>query len=135
MSEKELKDAIEIAQRSGRVYVIRTKAGGFFGVQAGTVGSQGRQGSETLGRRDRRARLLHGGGDRVGAQLLGHRARVAHQYQIAYQPTNDKYDGKFRQIEVRRRSQRPQVRTKRGYNAEPPRTMSVSSGNGRSNEQ
>src|SRR5262249_56518253 len=37
-SERSLQEAIEIAQSSETtVYVISTKAGGFFGVQAGTV--------------------------------------------------------------------------------------------------
>ena len=42
-SERKLKEVIDIAQRSETpVYVISTESGGFFGVQAGTGGSQGR---------------------------------------------------------------------------------------------
>lgn len=137
VSEKELKDAIEIAQRSETVvYVISTKAGGFFGVQAGTVDRKEdkevkRLAEETGGRAFFTAEVIE-----LERSFSAIARELRSQYQIAYQPTNDKYDGKFRQIEVRLPNHKDlKLRTKRGYNAVPPRTMSVSSGNGRSNEQ
>jgi Ca-activated chloride channel homolog len=137
VSEKELKDAIEIAQRSETVvYVISTNAGGFFGVQAGTVDRKEDKAikslaEETGGRAFFTAEVIE-----LERSFSAIARELRSQYQIAYAPTNDKYDGKFRQIEVRLPNHKDlKLRTKRGYNAVPPRTMSVSSGNGRSNEQ
>ena len=66
-SERNLKDAIDIAQRSETtIYVISTESGGIFGVQAGMGDRKGGQRNQAVGRRDRRARILHRGSDRVG---------------------------------------------------------------------
>jgi hypothetical protein len=46
------------------------------------------------------------------------------QYLIAYQPINDKYDGKLRQVEVKLPGYKNmKVRTKTGYLAVLPRTV------------
>lgn len=137
VSERDLKSAIEIAQRSETVvYVISTKAGGFFGVQAGTVDRKEdkeikRLAEETGGRAFFTAEVIE-----LERSFSAIARELRSQYQIAYAPTNDKYDGKFRQIEVRLPHHKDyKIRTKRGYNAVPPRTIGVSSGTARSNEQ
>ena len=46
------------------------------------------------------------------------------QYSLAYEPINNKYDGKYRKIEVRLPNHKDyKVRTKTGYTATPPRTV------------
>jgi hypothetical protein len=43
------------------------------------------------------------------------------QYLIAYEPTNGKYDGRFRQVEVKLPNRKDlRIRTKKGYTAFPP---------------
>jgi Ca-activated chloride channel family protein len=125
VSERELKDAIQIAQRSETiVYVISTKAGGMFGVQGGTVDRREdkdlkRLAEETGGRAFFTAEVI------VQERSFSAIApELRSQYLIAYSPTNEKYDGKQRQIEVRLPGYKNlKVRTKTGYLAVLPRTV------------
>lgn len=121
ISDRSLQDAIEIAERSNTVvFVISTKAGGFFGVQMGTVDTKEdkelkKLADETGGRAFFTAEViaLEKSFSTVARELRS-------QYLIAYSPSNDKFDGKFRQIEVRLPGRKDlKARTKKGYTALP----------------
>lgn len=125
ISEKELKDAIDLAQRTETVvFVISTKAGGFFGVQAGTVDRQEdkdikRLAEDTGGRAFFTAAVieLERSFTRIAIELRS-------QYIISYSPSNERFDGKFRTIEVRLPNNKDyRIRTKKGYPAVPPRSF------------
>ena len=125
ISERYLKDAIEIAQRSETVvYVISTKSAGMFGVQAGTVDRKEdkelkRLAEETGGRAFFTAEVIE-----LERSFSAIARELRSQYLIAYSPINEKYDGKYRQIEVRLTNNKNlKVRTKTGYTAIPPRTV------------
>src|SRR5262245_8354461 len=121
VSEHTLKDALEIAQQSETVvYVISTKAGGFFGVERGTVDKKEdkdikKLAEETGGRAFFTAEVLE-----LEKSFTTIARELRSQYMIAYSPTNDKYDGKFRRIEVKLPNYKDyKVRTKTGYTAVP----------------
>lgn len=125
VSERELKDAIEIAQRSETiVYVISTKSAGFFGVQGGMVDKKEdkdlkRLAEETGGRAFFTSEVIE-----LERSFSATARELRSQYLVAYSPTNDKYDGKYRKIEVRLPNHKDfKVRTKTGYVATPPRTV------------
>src|SRR5262245_15933635 len=122
-SERNLKDAIDIAQRSETtVYVISTESGGLFGAQTGLVGRKAdkdlRQlAEETGGRAFFTADIAE-----LGKSLDGIARELRSQYLIAYEPTNGNFDGKYRQVEVRLPKRKDlRARTRRGYTAVPPR--------------
>lgn len=125
ISEKSLADAIDIAQRSETViFVISTKAGGFFGVQAGTVDRQEdkdikRLAEDTGGRAFFTAEVieLERSFTRIAIELRS-------QYILSYSPINERFDGKFRTIEVRIPNHKEyRIRARRGYSAIPPRSF------------
>lgn len=131
VSERALKDAIEIAQRSETiVYVISTKAGGFFGVQAGTVDRKEdkdlkKLAEDTGGRAFFTAEVIE-----LERSFSAIARELRSQYLIAYQPTNDKFDGKYRQIEIKVPGYKNlKVRSKTGYVATPPRTVTGAQAN------
>lgn len=131
VSERELKDAIEIAQRSETiVYVISTKAAGFFGVQAGMVDKKEdkdlkRLAEDTGGRAFFTSEVIE-----LERSFSAIARELRSQYSIAYQPVNDKYDGKYRKIEIRLPNYKDyKVRTKTGYTATPPRTVTGAQAN------
>ncbi len=126
-SERELREAIDIAQRSETtVYVISTKAGGFFGVQAGTVDRKEdkdlkRLAEETGGRAFFTAEVIE-----LERSFTVIARELRSQYLIAYEPTNGIYDNKFRQIEVKLPNRKDlKIRTKKGYTAVPPRVTTA----------
>jgi Ca-activated chloride channel homolog len=127
-SERTLQDAIEIAQRSETtVYVISTKAGGFFGVQAGMVDRKEdkdlkKLAEETGGRAFFTAEVIE-----LERSLTQITRELRNQYIIVYEPTNNNYDGKERQIEVKLPNHKGlKVRTKTGYKAIPRGVTSAS---------
>lgn len=127
-SERTLQDAIEIAQRSETtIFAISTKAGGFFGVQAGMVDRREdkdlkRLAEETGGRAFFTAEVIE-----LEKSLTTIARELRSQYQIAYEPTNNKYDGKERRIEVKLPNHKGlRVRTKAGYKPIPPRATTAS---------
>ncbi len=127
-SERDLKEAIDIAQRSETtVFVISTKAGGFFGVQAGTVDRKEdkelkRLAEDTGGRAFFTAEVIE-----LEKSFSAIARELRSQYLIAYEPTNGNYDGKFRQVEVKLPNHKDlRIRTRKGYTAVPPRTTSAS---------
>jgi Ca-activated chloride channel homolog len=118
-SERSLQDAIDIAQRSETtIYVISTKAGGFFGVQAGTVDRREdkdlkRLAEDTGGRAFFTAEVIE-----LEKSLTQITRELRNQYIIVYEPTNNNYDGKERKIEVKLPNHKGlKVRTKTGYKA------------------
>ncbi len=127
-SDHTLQDAIEIAQRSETtIFAISTKAGGFFGVQAGMVDRREdkelkRLAEETGGRAFFTAEVIE-----LEKSLTTIARELRSQYQIAYEPANNKYDGKERQIEVKLPNHKGlKVRTKSGYKPIPPRATTAS---------
>jgi Ca-activated chloride channel family protein len=127
ISEKELTEAIDIAQRTETVvFVISTKAAGMFGVQAGTVDRKEdkaikRLAEDTGGRAFFTAEVIE-----LERSFTMIARELRSQYLIVYDPTNSKFDGKFRQIEVKLPNHKDlKVRTKKGYNAIPTRTTSA----------
>ena len=127
VSDKLLKDATELAQRTETVvYVISTKAGGFFGVQGGTVDRKEdkdlkRLAEDTGGRAFFTAEVIE-----LERSFTAIARELRSQYLIAYQPSNEKFDGNFRQIEVKLPGRKDlKIRTKSGYKAVPPRATSV----------
>lgn len=131
ISERSLKEVIEIAQRSETiVYVISTKQAGYFGVQAGTVDRKEdkdlkRLAEDTGGRAFFTAEVVE-----LERSFSAIARELRSQYLVAYSPINDKFDGKYRQIEVRLPGQKNlKVRTKTGYTATPPRTVTGAQAN------
>ena len=127
ISEKDLKDAIDIAQRSETViFVISTKAGGFFGVQAGTVDRQEdkeikRLAEDTGGRAFFTAQVLE-----LERSFTRIAIELRSQYILSYSPSNEKFDGKFRTIDIRLANHKDyRIRAKKGYSAVPPRSLGV----------
>ena len=124
-SRAELKDAIDISQRTETtIFGISTKAG-FLGtvpgVEAGTVKDQG---DKSL------TRLCEDTGGEAfftGDMLALERAfkkisdELQTQYMITYRPANQNYDGRERKIEVRftnkENADRYRIRTKSSYRA------------------
>jgi len=120
-SEKTLKDAINLAQRSETtVFIISTKAGGFFGVQAGQVDSDEdkvlkRLAEETGGRAFFTNTIIEL--EKSFSSIVN---ELRSQYLLAYEPSNANYDGKFRQIEVHLPNHKDlKIRARRGYAAYP----------------
>lgn len=124
-SRADMKDAIDIAQRTETtIFGISTKAGflgSVPGVEAGTVKDSGDQ---TL------TRLCEETGGEAfftGDMLALERAfkkisdELRSQYIITYRPSNQEYDGRVRKIEVRftnkENSKDYKIRTKSSYRA------------------
>lgn len=127
ISERALKDAIDLAQRTETVvFVISTKAGGFFGVEAGTVDNKEDKvlkqlAEDTGGRAFFTSKVIE-----LEKSFSAIAKELRSQYQISYDPTNDNYDGKFRKIEVRLPGYKDyRIRAKAGYAAIPPRQTSA----------
>ncbi len=127
VSEHSLAEAIDIAQRSETVvFIISTKAGGFFGVDAGTVDRKEdkdlkRLAEETGGRAFFTAQVIE-----LERSFSAIALELRSQYQISYSPTNDNFDGKFRQVEVRLPNHKDmKIRAKRGYAAVQSRTTTA----------
>src|SRR5581483_3195653 len=101
-SDRTLKEAIELAQRSETtVFIISTKAGGFFGVQAGQVDSKEdkvlkRLAEDTGGRAFFTGNVLE-----LERSFSAIATELRSQYIAVYEPSNENFDGKFRKIDVR----------------------------------
>jgi Ca-activated chloride channel homolog len=126
-SERTLKEAIDLAQRTETViFAISTKAGGLFGVQGGMVDRREdkelkRLAEETGGRAFFTAEVIE-----LEKSLAAIARELRSQYLIAYQPSNENFDSKYRKIEVKLpRKKDLRIRTKTGYNAVPQRSQSA----------
>jgi len=121
ISERNLKEAIDLAQRSETVvFAVSTKAGGFFGVEAGMV-DKGEDKDLKRIAEDTGGRAFFTGSvidlERSFSSIAN---ELRSQYFLAYSPTNEKFDGKFRQIEVRLPNYKDlKVRARKGYSALP----------------
>src|SRR5262245_37020380 len=122
-SERDLKDAIDIAQRSETtVYVISTESAGSFGAQFGLVDRKEDKELKRLAEDTGGRAFFTVNVGELGKSLDGIARELRSQYMITYQPTNDDYGGKYRQVEVKLPKRKDlRVRTKKGYVAAPPR--------------
>jgi Ca-activated chloride channel homolog len=121
-SRADLRDAIDIAQRTETtIFAISTKAGlagAVPGVQMGQVNSKAdsnlvRLSEETGGRAFFTGDMLA-----LERAFKGINTELRAQYLVTYKPTNDRYDGSFRNIEVKLANGNGlRVRTKHGYKA------------------
>ena len=121
-SRADINDAIDIAQRTETtIFAISTKAGllsTVVGVEAGTVKNKAdkdldRVGEETGGTAFFTSDMLA-----LERSLSKIAKELRAQYLITYKPTNDKYDGSYRRVEVKLTNQGGmKLRTKKGYKA------------------
>jgi Ca-activated chloride channel family protein len=123
VSERQLKEVIDIAQRSETpVYVISTESSGIFGVQAGLVDRKEDRDLKRLAEETGGRAFFTANVNELKESLAGIARELRSQYLIAYAPTNDSFDGKFRQVEVKLPKHKDlRIRTKKGYTAVPPR--------------
>jgi VWFA-related protein len=123
-SRARLRDAIDIAQRTETIiFAISTKAGfsgTVPGVQAGTVSDSGDRDLEKLCEETGGKAFFTGDVLALERSFTKIAKELRAQYTVTYKPTNNRYDGSFRRIEVKLASGRDggmRVRTKRGYTA------------------
>ncbi len=122
-SRANIRDAIEIAQRTETTIFAISTNGGFLstvpGVEAGTVADKNDRDLLTLAEETGGAAFFTGdmlslerAFNRIGKELRA-------QYLVTYDPTNKQYDGSFRKIEVRLAEghNNLKVKTKKGYPA------------------
>jgi Ca-activated chloride channel homolog len=122
-SRADINDAIDIAQRTETtIFAISTKAGllsAVPGVDAGQVKDQGDKILERLCDETGGAALFTG--DMLALERAFNKVakELRSQYLITYKPTNDRYDGSYRRVEVKlsRGNEKLKIRTKRGYHA------------------
>jgi Ca-activated chloride channel family protein len=122
-SRADINDAIDIAQRTETtIFAISTKAGlsgSVPGVESGTVKDKGDKGLDRLC--DETGGMAFFTGDMLALERsftkIARELRA--QYLITYKPTNDRYDGSYRRVEVKFSSGREnmKLRTKKGYKA------------------
>src|SRR5438309_5121764 len=122
-SRANLRDAIDIAQRTETtIFAISTKAG-FLGtvpgVEAGQIKDQKDRDLVTLA--DETGGVAFFTGDMLSLERSFTRIskELRAQYLVTYKPLNDRYDGSFRKIDVKLAEGRKdlKVRTKHGYKA------------------
>ncbi len=122
-SRANMRDAIDIAQRTETtIFAISTKAGFAAtvpGVEAGQV--RDRKDSDLVKLAEETGGAAFFTGDMLSLERSFTRIskELRAQYLITYKPVNDRYDGSFRKIEVKLASGRSgqKVRTKQGYRA------------------
>ena len=122
-SRADINDAIDIAQRTETtIFAISTKAGlsgSVPGVDVGTVKDTGDKNLERLCAETGGTALFTGdilAMERAFGKIA---TELRSQYLITYRPTNDRYDGGYRKVEVRltNTNDKYKLRTKRGYKA------------------
>lgn len=122
-SRADIRDAIDIAQRTETtIFAISTKAGFLAtvpGVEAGQVSDKKDKDLQTLS--EETGGMAFFTGDMLSLERSFSRIskELRAQYLVTYNPTNKDYDGKFRKIDVTLAERRGdlKVRTKRGYKA------------------
>ena len=122
-SRANLRDAIDIAQRTETtIFAISTKAGFIStvpGVEAGQVSDKKDRDLQTLA--EETGGIAFFTGDMLSLERSFTRIskELRAQYLVTYKPTNKNYDGTFRKIDVKLADGRGglKVRTKRGYKA------------------
>lgn len=122
-SRATLRDAVDIAQRTETtIFAISTKAGFLAtvpGVEAGQVNSAVDRDLEKLCEETGGAAFFNGDMLALERSFNKIQKELRSQYIITYKPTNERYDGQFRRIDVKltRGGNNLKVRTKRGYTA------------------
>jgi Ca-activated chloride channel homolog len=122
-SRANLKDAIDIAQRTETtVFAISTKAGFLSsvpGVEAGQVKDQKDRELVTLAEETGGVAFFTGDMLSLEKSFTKISKELRAQYLVTYKPGNDRYDGSFRRIDVKLTNGRGnlKVRTKHGYKA------------------
>jgi VWFA-related protein len=122
-SRADLNDAIDIAQRTETtVFAISTKAGilsTVVGVEAGQVKNKADKDLDRLCDETGGAAFFTGDMLSLERSFTKISKELRSQYLITYKPTNDRYDGSYRRVEVKLTSSQNnlKLRTKRGYKA------------------
>ena len=122
-SRADLRDAIDIAQRTETtVYVISTKAGlsgTVPGVRLGEVKDKVDNSLVKLAEETGGVAFFTGDMLSLERSFTKINKELRAQYLVTYKPANDRYDGSFRRIEVKLSSDQGnlKVRTKQGYKA------------------
>jgi len=122
-SRANLRDAIDIAQRTETtVFAISTKAGFIStvpGVEAGQVADKKDRDLQTLAEETGGMAFFTGDMLSLERSFSKISKELRAQYLVTYNPTNKNYDGTFRKIDVKLAEGRSglKVRTKRGYKA------------------
>lgn len=122
-SRADINDAIDIAQRTETtLFAISTKAGlsgSVPGVEAGQVKDRGDKGLERLCDETGGAAFFTGDMLALERSFTKIAKELRTQYLITYRPTNDRYDGSYRRVEVKLSNGHDnlRLRTKKGYKA------------------
>ena len=122
-SRADLNDAIDIAQRTETtIFAISTKAGlsgTVPGVEAGQIQDHGDKGLERLCEETGGIAFFTGDMLALERSFTKIARELRSQYLITYRPTNDRYDGSYRKVEVKltNANEKYKLRTKRGYKA------------------
>lgn len=122
-SRSDLNDAIDIAQRTETtIFAISTKAGlsgTVVGVETGQVKSKADKDLDRLCDETGGAAFFTGDMLSLERSFTKISKELRSQYLITYKPTNDKYDGSYRRVEVKLTGSQNnlKLRTKRGYKA------------------
>ncbi len=122
-SRADLRDAIDIAQRTETtIFAISTK-GGFTstvpGVESGQVKDSKDRALTTLAEETGGVAFFSGDMLTLERSFTKIAKELRAQYLVTYKPVNERYDGNFRKIDVKLVESRKdlKVRTKRGYKA------------------
>ncbi len=131
-SEHSLEEAINIALKTETIiFVISNKASGFFGVQAGQVDSSEDKYLKRLAEETGGSSAFTGTVIELEKTFSRIEKELRSQYLIVYEPSNDNYNGKMREVEVRLPTRKDlRIRTRKGYPADPPATIANASGGG-----
>jgi Ca-activated chloride channel family protein len=118
-SDHTLEEAINIALRAEVVvFVISNKAAGFFGVQAGQVDSAEDKSLKKLAEDTGGRAFFTGTTLELERGFANVTKELRSQYLIDYYTSNENFDGKVRQIEVKLPNKKDmKVRTRKGYPA------------------
>ncbi len=122
-SRADLRDAIEIAQRTETtVFTISTKAGfssAVPGVEMGEIKDAKDRDLVKLAEETGGTAFFTGDMLSLERSFTKIAKELRAQYLVTYRPTNDRYDGSYRRIDVKLSSGRGEakIRTKRGYKA------------------
>ena len=122
-SRANIRDAIDIAQRTETtIYTISTKAGFIStvpGVEAGQVKDKEDRALVTLAEETGGVAFFTGDMLSLERSFTKISKELRAQYLVTYKPLNDRYDGRFRKIEVKFATDRGglKIRTKHGYKA------------------
>ena len=122
-SRADIRDAIDIAQRTETtIFAISTKAGFLAtvpGVEAGQVADKKDRDLQTLSEETGGMAFFTGDMLSLERSFTKISKELRAQYLVTYNPTNKSYDGTFRKIDVKLSSRHDdlKVRTKRGYKA------------------